>query len=62
MIPTTVLGRMTEDELDEIERRAAAAGPGERLRPMRDAERAGEGVAVFVAHARANVLRLVTAV
>ena len=53
---------MTEAELDEIERLAAAAGPGEGLRASLDPEVRGYAVAAFVAHARDDVLRLVAAI
>jgi hypothetical protein len=53
---------MTEAELDEIERRAAAAGPGEGLSASLDPEVRAEAVAAFVAHAREDVLRLVAAI
>jgi hypothetical protein len=53
---------VTESELDQIEARAAAAGPAAGLRATRDDGPAGAALASFIAHAREDVLRLVAAV
>jgi hypothetical protein len=52
---------MTEAELEEIERRALAAGPGAGLRAQCENPRYEPAVTAFITQAREDVLRLVAA-
>lgn len=53
---------MTAEELDEIERRALAAGPGAGLRASCEEPRYHDPVTAVITHAYEDVLRLVAAI